>query len=102
MHKDVQQPPRSCWEVCDFCQRLIVEKRTHFKLEGITKTQLLQQDENIELNISVLSKLFFFSYKQEFVISVKVSISIKKKNKSFSYSKYVSGVRIPKPYWMSC
>ena len=95
MHKDVQQPPRSCWEVCDFCQRLIVEKRTHFKLEGITKTQPLQQDENIELNFSVLSKLFFFSYKQEFVISVKVSISIKKKKNPSPTPNLTQGLRFP-------
>lgn len=61
MHKDVQQHPRSCWEVsrtqqaswiCDwgllFCQTLTVEKRIHFKLKGITKIKLLEQDEKIE------------------------------------------------------
>lgn len=106
MHKDVQQHPRSCWEVsrtqqaswiCDwgllFCQTLTVEKRIHFKLKGITKIKLLEQDEKIELMVLVPNKLFSPPTNK--------NSSFQKEKTSFFYSKSGSGAGIPKSYWMS-
>lgn len=65
-----------------FWQSLIIEKRTHFKLEGTTKTQLLKQDGKVELTVLALQELFSSSHKQ-FIISEKDSISIRKKKHPF-------------------